>query len=58
MSRTSVLLIPMENEERLRRENHRLLKRMEQLELLVDIQKKASTILGITLEMSECNGSS
>jgi hypothetical protein len=31
---------------------------MEQLELLVDIQKKASTILGITLEMSECDGSS
>jgi transposase-like protein len=43
--------------ERLRRENHRLLKRMEQLELLVDIQKKACTILGITLEMSECDGS-
>lgn len=43
--------------ERLRRENQRLLKRMEQLELLVDIQKKASTILGITLEMSECDGS-
>lgn len=41
--------------ERLRRENQRLLKRMEQLELLVDIQKKASTILGITLEMSECD---
>jgi transposase-like protein len=43
--------------ERLRRENQRLLKRMEQLELLVDIQKKASMILGITLEMSECDGS-
>ena len=43
--------------DRLRRENQRLLKRMEQLELLVDIQKKASTILGITLEMSECDGS-
>ena len=38
---------------RLRRENQRLLKRLEQLELLVDIQKKASTILDITLEMSE-----
>jgi uncharacterized protein YoxC len=44
--------------ERLRRENQRLLKRMEQLELLVDIQKKASTILGITLAMSECDENS
>ena len=44
--------------ERLRRENQQLLKRMEQLELLVDIQKKTSRILGITLEMSEDDGSS
>lgn len=42
--------------ERLRRENQRLLQRMEQLELLVDIQKKASAILGITLEMSASDG--
>jgi transposase-like protein len=57
--RPSELVNPLTAEvERLRRENHRLLKRMEQLELLVDIQKKASTILGITLEMSECDGSS
>jgi transposase-like protein len=57
--RPSELVNPLAAEvERLRRENHRLLKRMEQLELLVDIQKKASTILGITLEMSECDGSS
>jgi hypothetical protein len=44
--------------ERLRRENQQLLKRMEQLELLVDIPKKASRILGITLEMSQEDGSS
>lgn len=44
--------------ERLRRENQQLLKRMEQLELLVDIQKKTSRILGITLEMSQEDGSS
>ena len=42
--------------EQLRRENQRLVKRMEQLELLVDIQKKTSRILGITLEMNECDG--
>jgi transposase-like protein len=55
--RTSEPVNPLAAEvEQLRRENHRLLKRMEQLELLVDIQKKASTILGITLEMSECDG--
>jgi transposase len=41
---------------RLRRENQRLLQRMEQLELVVDIQKKASMILGITLAMNECEG--
>jgi transposase len=57
--RASELVNPLAAEvERLRRENQRLLKRMEQLELLVDIQKKASAILGITLEMSECDGSS
>jgi transposase-like protein len=40
----------------LQRENRRLLQRMEQLELLVDIQKKTSMILGITLAMNESDG--
>jgi transposase len=40
----------------LRKENQQLLLRMKQMELLIDIQKKTSTILGITLEMSDCDG--
>jgi transposase-like protein len=36
--------------ERLRRENQRLNQRLEQAELIIDIQKKASAILNITLE--------
>lgn len=36
--------------ERLRRENQRLSHRLEQAELIIDIQKKASAILNITLE--------
>ncbi|MBD2054885.1 transposase [Oculatella sp. FACHB-28] len=35
--------------ERLRRENQRLGQRLEQAELIIDIQKKASAILNITL---------
>lgn len=36
--------------ERLRRENERLSQRLQQAELILEIQKKASTILNITLE--------
>jgi transposase-like protein len=36
--------------ERLRRENERLSQRLQQAELIIDIQKKASAILNITLE--------
>ena len=39
--------------ERLRRENQRLRKRLRQAEVIIDIQKKASEILGISLESSE-----
>jgi transposase-like protein len=37
--------------ERLRRENQRLSQRLQQAELIIDIQKKASAILNITLAM-------
>jgi transposase-like protein len=36
--------------ERLRRENERLSQRLQQAELIIDIQKKASAILNITLK--------
>jgi transposase len=36
--------------ERLRRENERLSQRLQQAELIIDIQKKVSAILNITLE--------
>lgn len=36
--------------ERLRRENQRLSQRLEQAELIIEIQKKASRLLNITLE--------
>lgn len=41
--------IASENE-RLRKENGRLAKRLKQAELIIDVQKKISQILGITLE--------
>lgn len=41
--------------ERLRRENQRLSHRLEQAELIIDIQKKASAILNITLEKPNDN---
>jgi transposase len=42
---------PLQTEvEQLRRENQRLNQRLEQAELIIDIQKKASAILNITLE--------
>lgn len=39
--------------ERLRKENDRLSKRLRQAELIIDVQKKVSQILGITLETPE-----
>ena len=45
---------PMIDEnERLRRENDRLRKRLRQAEAIIEIQKKASEILGISLESPE-----
>lgn len=43
--------------ERLRRENERLSQRLQQAELILDIQKKASAILNITLATNH-NGNS
>jgi transposase-like protein len=40
--------VALENE-RLRKENARLAKRLKQAELIIDVQKKVSQILGITL---------
>jgi transposase-like protein len=36
--------------ERLRRENEKLSNRLKQAELIIDVQKKVSQMLGITLE--------
>ena len=48
---------PMKGEnERLRRENDRLRKHLRQAEAIIDIQKRASEILGITLESPESGG--
>jgi transposase-like protein len=41
--------VALENE-RLRKENARLVKRLKQAELIIDVQKKISQILGISLE--------
>ena len=38
---------------RLRRENARLQRKLEQAELVIDVQKKVSQLLGITLKTSE-----
>lgn len=52
--RKAVSVNPLQAEvEQLRRENARLQRRLQQVELVVDIQKKTSTILGITLETPE-----
>jgi transposase-like protein len=49
---------PMVGEnERLRRENDRLSKRLRQAEMIIEIQKKASEILGITLQSPESDES-
>jgi transposase-like protein len=44
--------LALENE-RLRKENTRLSKRLNHAELIIDVQKKISQILGITLETPE-----
>jgi len=44
--------LALENE-RLRKENSRLSKRLNHAELIIDVQKKISQILGITLETPE-----
>ena len=41
--------------ERLRKENDRLAKKLRQAELIIDVQKKVSQILGITLDTPEKN---
>ncbi len=43
--------------ERLRRENERLSQRLQQAELIIDIQKKASAILNITLGSNNSDNS-
>ncbi|MBD1998281.1 transposase [Leptolyngbya sp. FACHB-541] len=43
--------------EQLRRENERLSQRLQQAELIIDIQKKASAILNITLETNNNDNS-
>jgi hypothetical protein len=39
----------------LRRENERLKSRLEQAELIIDVQKKLSRILGLTMPEDESN---
>jgi transposase len=42
---------------RLRKENQRLEKRLEQAELIIDVQKKVASLLGIPLKSPESDGS-
>jgi hypothetical protein len=42
--------------EQLKRENDRLSKRIRQAELIIDVQKKVSQMLGITLESPKNEG--
>ena len=44
--------------EHLKRENERLSKRLRQAELIIDVQKKVSQMLGITLESPKNEGNS
>jgi transposase len=47
---------PVQKElEQLRRENQRLRHKMQQAELIIDIQKKASQLMGISLSPINCN---
>jgi regulator of replication initiation timing len=43
----------VEENERMKRENARLTARLKQAELIIDVQKKLSRILGISLETPE-----
>lgn len=43
---------------RLKRENERLRRRLEQAELIIDVQKKVSQMLGASREMDEADGTS
>lgn len=42
-------MVPVQEYERVRRENQKLRRRLEQAELIIEIQKKASEMLGIPL---------
>lgn len=46
-----------EENERLRRENARLQQRLEQAEVIIEVQKKLSTILGMALPTDDDSGS-
>lgn len=49
--RKATAVNPLQEEvERLQRENQRLTQRLEQAELIIEIQKKVSTMLGMSLE--------
>lgn len=43
---------------RLRRENERLKKRLEQAELIIDVQKKVSQLLGVEIDENEAEDAS
>ena len=61
MSGTSLLAKPKdpvhEENQRLRRENQRLVARLKQAETIIDVQKKLSEALGIPLDNPETNAS-
>jgi len=44
---------PVQEITRLERENERLRQRLEQAELIIDVQKKLSQMLGLTTESDE-----
>ena len=49
--------VPAKEYDRVRRENERLLQKLEQAELVIDVQKKLSQILGIPLDGPDDDGS-
>jgi transposase len=54
--RKSTIPHPVQKElEQLRRENQRLRHKMQQAELIIDIQKKASQLMGISLSPTNCD---